>query len=412
MSKRFIGKNVLQAAIERIEWTFDSFHRIYCSFSAGKDSTAMMHLVMDEARRRNKRIGVLFIDWECQFSMTINHARKMFDDYAQWIDPYWVSIPMTTWNGCSQHEPEWICWEHGKQWVRDKENISIADSGFFDFYKPNMMFEEFVPLFGQWYARGERTACFVGIRTQESLNRFRTIARSKPMIDCKSFTTNVIDDCWNVYPIYDWKTEDIWTYAAKSGTPQNPLYSRMHQAGLTIHQMRICEPFGDTQRKGLWLYQVIEPEMWAKMVARVAGANTGALYANESGNILGNSSLVCPVGHTWKTYVKFLLTSMPPKTAEHYRNKIAVYLKWWSSRGYENGIPCEADKKLESIGKAPSWRKIAKTILRNDYWCRWLGFSPTKTAAYAKYTDLMRRRRKEWNISDIEPAPSQEPTQC
>jgi len=90
-----LGKNVLEAARERISWTFDEFPRVYCSFSAGKDSTAMMHLVMEEAKRRNRRIGVLFIDWECQFSMTIKHARKMFGDYSGWIDPYWVSIPLT-----------------------------------------------------------------------------------------------------------------------------------------------------------------------------------------------------------------------------------------------------------------------------------------------------------------------------
>ncbi len=71
MPKKMLGKNVLEAARERISWTFDEFPRVYCSFSAGKDSTAMMHLVMEEAKRRNRRIGVLFIDWECQFSMTI-----------------------------------------------------------------------------------------------------------------------------------------------------------------------------------------------------------------------------------------------------------------------------------------------------------------------------------------------------
>jgi predicted phosphoadenosine phosphosulfate sulfurtransferase len=54
------------------------------------------------------------------------------------------------------------------------------------------------------------------------------------------------------------------------------------------------------------------------------------------------------------------------------------------------------------MGKAPSWRKVAKSILRNDYWCRWLGFSPTKTTAYQRYTELMRRRRKEWQILDTE----------
>jgi predicted phosphoadenosine phosphosulfate sulfurtransferase len=399
-----LGKNVLDAARERIAWTFDNFERIYCSFSAGKDSTAMMHLVMEEAKRRNQTIGVLFIDWECQFTITIQHARRMFDQYAQWIEPYWVAIPMTTWNGCSQHEPEWIAWDENKTWVRDKEDISIKRGDFFDFYVPNMMFEEFVPLFAQWYGRGKRTACFVGIRTQESLNRFRTVAREKPMLDGKPYTTNVVDDCWNVYPIYDWRTEDIWTYAAKSGTTYNRLYDRMHQAGMTIHQMRICEPFGDTQRQSLWLYQVVEPEMWAKLVERVAGANTGALYGNERGNILGKGDIACPKGHTWRSYVHFLLGSMPPRTAEHYKNKIAVYLKWWKTRGYPDDIPHEADKKLEALGKAPSWRKIAKSILRNDYWCRWLGFSPTKTAAYQRYMDLMKRRRKEWKIYEPEDA--------
>ena len=93
-----------------------------------------------------------------------------------------------------------------------------------------------------------------------------------------------------------------------------------------------------------------------------------------------------------------VLAFIHPKTSEHYKNKIAVYLNWWRARGYPEGIPNEADKKLEAAGKAPSWRKIAKSLLRNDYWCRWLGFSPTKTAAYSKYMDLMRRRRKEWQI--------------
>lgn len=43
-------------------------------------------------------------------------------------------------------------------------------------------------------------------------------------------------------------------------------------------------------------------------------------------------------------------------------------------------------------------RKVCKTFLRNDYWCKGLGFSPTKSAAYKKYQELMARRRKDWNI--------------
>ena len=74
---------------------------------------------------------------------------------------------------------------------------------------------------------------------------------------------------WNVYPIYDWKTEDIWIYHAKTNKLYNHLYDRMHQAGLSIHQQRICQPYGDDQRKGLWLFHIIEPETWSRIVARV-----------------------------------------------------------------------------------------------------------------------------------------------
>ena len=70
------------------------------------------------------------------------------------------------------------------------------------------------------------------------------------------------------------------------------------------------------------------------------------------------------------------------------------------NRGYEDGIPDEADYKMEMSGKVPSWRRICRTLLRNDYWCKGLGFSPTKSSAYKKYIELCKRRRHEWGIFD------------
>lgn len=400
MPKTFLDVNVLDAAKDRINWTFDNFDRIYCSFSAGKDSGVMTHLVMEEARKRNRKIGLFFLDWECQFDLTIKFAKQIFDEYQDVIEPYWVSVPIKTWNACSMYEPEWTAWDEEKKnlWVREKDEISIKDGEFFPFWYPGIMFEEFVPTFGQWYAKGEKCACFVGIRAQESLNRFRTVSREKPMYEGKAFTTNVVENVWNVYPIYDWNTEDIWRYHGKTGKSYNKLYDRMHQAGMTIHQMRICEPMGDESRKGLWLYQVVEPVTWSKLVLRINGANTGKVYSNEKGNIMGNHSISLPSGHNWESFAKSLLTSCPPKTAEHYKNKIAVYINWWKKHGYENGIPDEAPLKIENAGKAPSWRRVCKTLLKNDYWCKYMGFSPTKTSAYKKYEDLMKRRRMKWGI--------------
>ncbi len=400
MPKHGLGVDVLTAAKQRVAWTFDEFERIYCSFSAGKDSGVMMHLVCQEARKRGRRVGVFFLDWEAQFTLTIDYARRMFAEYADCIDPYWMAVPVKTWNACSMHEPEWTAWDQERKnlWVRQPDEISITDPSSMPFWYEGIMFEEFVPEFGKWYAQGEKCAAFVGIRTQESLNRFRSLARDKPMYDGKPYTTNVVENVWNVYPIYDWQTEDIWAFNGKYGADYNKLYDRMHQAGMTIHQMRICEPFGDESRKGLWLYQVIEPSIWARLVLRVNGANTGKLYSNERGNVMGNHTITLPDGHTWESFAVSLLNSLPPKTAQHYKNKIAVYMRWWMQRGYPEGIPDVSDLKLENNQKAPSWRRVCKTLLRNDYWCKYLGFSPTKTSAYQKYNELMAKRRKDWGI--------------
>lgn len=402
MPKKPIGVDVLSAARERIAWTFDTFERVYISFSGGKDSTVLFHMVMEEAERRNRRIGVLFVDWECQFTSTVQHVKNMLSLYADRIDPYWIALPIKTVNGCSQIEPEWTAWDPEKKhlWTHQPDPMSITDPNAIPFYYDGMTFEEFVPLFGKWYSNNEPCACFVGLRSDESLNRFRAIAMAKEKKDGKVYTTNVVDDVWNVYPMYDWRVEDDWTYLGKTGKCYNPLYDRMHQAGVKLSQMRVDEPFGDVQRQGLWLYHIIEPTMWSKLVARVEGVNSMSMYARDGGTMVGTKSLKLPEGHTWHSFSMSILNSMPPKTAEHYKNKIAVYLKWYRERGYPEGVPDEADQRLERAGKVPSWREICRALLRNDYWCTGLGFSPTKTSAYSKYMELMRRRRSNWGIFD------------
>ena len=152
-----------------------------------------------------------------------------------------------------------------------------------------MEFEEFIVLFGEWYIRTHNAspaAAFIGIRTDESLNRFRTIAVwDKGMFAGKRYTTEVSEGLYNVYPIYDWQVEDIWRYHARyPEKPHNEVYDRMHLAGLTLSQMRLCQPYGDDQKRGLWLYHLIEPQTWGRVVARVNGANSGALYIEETGD--------------------------------------------------------------------------------------------------------------------------------
>jgi len=403
MSKHYLQINTHDAAIERIKWTFDNFNKIYLSFSGGKDSTVMLHLVMQEAIKRNRKVGLLFIDLEGQYKVTIDFIKSCYELYENFIIPYWVCLPIHLRNAVSVFETHWICWDKKavKQWIRNPDIISITDYNYFPFFHEGMEFEEFVPAFGEWFAEGEECACFVGIRTDESLNRFRTIAsKSKIKKDNKPYTTKVKENLFNVYPIYDWKTSDLWIFHNKNKTlPYNRLYDLMHLAGLTINQMRICQPYGDDQRKGLWLFHLIEPETWAKVVARVNGANSGALYVNESGNINGYRKISKPPNHTYQSFANMLINSMPPKTKIHYQNKISVFVKWWMQRGYESGIPDEAEYKLEADKKVPSWRRVCKSLLRNDYWCKGMSFTQHKSEAYNKYLKLMETRKNNWQLN-------------
>jgi len=405
MPKRTIEGNVMVNAEVRIYEAFANFEKVYLSFSAGKDSTVMLHIACDIARETGRKLGVLLVDLEGQYKLTIEHAKKMLDEYSDVVDVYWVCLPISLRNAVSVFEPQWICWDEDKKedWIRNPPEGAITDHNYFPFFEKGMEFEDFVPMFGEWYADGDPCCCLVGIRADESLNRFRTIAStSKVRFNDYQYTTKVTDNVFNWYPIYDWKTKDIWVYHVKNPDKRfNELYEIMHKAGVPLGHQRICQPYGDDQRRGLWLFHLIEPESWAKIVSRVSGANSGALYVQESGNISGYNKIDKPEGHTWKSFAMLLINTMPPQTKTHYENKIGLFCKWWSEMGYPEGIPDEADYNLEVKKKAPSWRRVCKSLLRNDYWCKGLGFTQHKTGAYKKYLELMNKRKAEGKVKTL-----------
>ncbi|WP_312624512.1 DUF3440 domain-containing protein [Scandinavium sp.] len=395
-----LNQSVVNASTERVIWTLTNFKRVCVSFSGGKDSTVMLHLTGQLARKLNKKFSVLFIDWEAQFSSTIEHCENMRREYADVIDTfYWVALPLTTPNALTQFSPEWQCWEPGVPWVRQPPEHAITDPSFFPFYQKGISFEQFVREFAEWFSQKRPAAVTIGIRADESYTRFLAIASQRKLrfADDKPWTSIAPGGhAWYVYPIYDWKTADIWTWFSRSGLSYNPLYNLMYQAGVPLRYMRICEPFGPEQRQGLWLYHVLEPDRWAAMCERVGGAHSGGVYAGHDNQFYGHRKIEKPEGHSWKTYALFLLETMPPPTAEHYRNKIAVYLHWYQKQGTED-IP---DTQTGDTGSKdiPSWRRICKVLLNNDYWCRMLSFSPTKSQHYKRYSQRMAKKRQEWGI--------------
>lgn len=381
-------QDVNQAARERIRHILRHFPHFYVSLSGGKDSGVLLNLAIEESEKLGRLpVDVLIIDFEAQYQHTIKFLERMAKTGK--IRPYWVCLPLSLRNAVSQYQPKWLCWDPNAQdkWVRPYPNVAgvITDPTFFPFFETGMEFEEFVVEFAKWYQAKHQTsiAALVGIRADESLNRYRTIKNQhKARFHHHAWTTKLGDQMYSAYPIYDWKTRDIWIANGRFCWDYNRIYELMYKAGVSLAQQRLCQPFGDDQRKGLWLYHILEPHTWQKLIERVEGCNFGARYCKDQGRILGYYRFTLPKGYTYRKYSKFLLQTMPPHLALHYRKRIYQFLTWWRHHGHQFGvthIPDAADPKLENSKKLPSWRRICKVLIKNDYWCRGLSFGQNKS---------------------------------
>lgn len=387
MGKVYTNKDVLTASLERYEYIFKEFDNIYFSFSGGKDSSVMVQLAAKVARKLNKKFDVLFIDLEAQYQETIRHVKEVKEDISDVVNNfYWVCLPLSLRNASSIIQPKWVCWDEKdkEKWVRDMPaNVINENNCPWEWFKSEMEFEQFIADFARWYnTTFGKSAIGIGIRTDESLNRFRTIISDrKETINGYGWTTRVkeTDNAYHFYPIYDWSVEDVWGAVSKFNLKHNYIYELMYKNGLSLHEQRLCQPYGDDQRNGIDQFRYIEPETWEKVLNRVHGVNFANIYARTS--LLGNIKSEKPKEMTWEQYSVFLLESLgiyAPELRDHYYKKIKTFIEWHLTNEEIEKIPDIADKKMESAKKTASWRRIARAIEKNDFWMTRLSFSQTK----------------------------------
>jgi len=236
-------------------------------------------------------------------------------------------------------------------------------------------------------------ASLVAIRSDESLNRYKAVAKridgpKKSAYHDRSGATvrwgTVMQDeppIVSFYPIYDWRVEDVWHFHSAEGVPHNRIYDQMYLAGVPLSQQRICQPYGDDQRRGLDIWAKTEPDTWRRILDRVVGVNYGARYAGQK--ILGyHRGLGVPEGHTWKSYTFFLLSTVPDVMRERYLSNFAVFLEWWMRHGYPTMKQVHDDEtqalKESTRRRLPSWRRLALAIIKNDFLCHSLSIGAVK----------------------------------
>ena len=417
--REYIGIDVYEASMNRIDYIFKNFERIYISFSGGKDSGVMLNLVLKYMRENGikEKIGLMTLDNEANYNHSLDFMHKIIQENLDLLDVYWCCLPITLPCTVSSYMTEWQCWgvEDESKWIRpmpDEDYIVNMGNHKFDFFHENMMYDEFWDKFGDWYGQGKKTACLIGIRTEESLNRWRAILnQSKVTLGGHMWTKKNTKYVYNCYPIYDWRTDDIWIANYKYDWLYNELYDIFWKAGLSIYQMRVASPFMSESKSSLNMYRVIDPNVWQRLVSRVQGANFIATYGKQ----LNYNSFKLPEGHTWRSFTKFLLDTLPKEVSENFRMRFIQSLKFWGRVG--RGLPDyiieelkehdvnvkingltphgNADLKRVRINPFPdhcdflsshksdvaSWKRFALTILKNDHTCKYLGLAPTKEQA-------------------------------
>ncbi len=185
--KHYQDADVHAATLSRLRLVFRNFERVCVAFSGGKDSSVTLqwrwtwHASWDAARWT-----YCSSTWRGSTgppSITSARCSGRPD-----VRPWWVCLPLNLRNASSLEEPYWCCWEPGAEadWVRPlpKQRGVISDPAFFPFYRYRMEFEEFVAGFNAWLAREEPTAFLVGIRSDESLNRYLAVKRRSRAKQC------------------------------------------------------------------------------------------------------------------------------------------------------------------------------------------------------------------------------------
>ncbi len=285
--------NVYEATNARLKTIFEEFDNVYVSFSGGKDSGVMLNATVEFIKKNypGRKLGVFHIDYEAQYQMTTDYVDSELSKHSEILEVYRICLPIAASCATSMHQGYWIPWDKDNKdlWVRDLPANGIT--------KSNHEFE--------WFTKG--------MWDYELQERFSGWLHTNK--NAKKMTLSAFIDLYDAYPVFDWKVEDVWIANGKFEWDYNKLYDLFYKAGVPYSKMRVASPFHDCGIENLKLYKVIDPKNWAKMVGRTNGVNFAGIYGGTTA--MGWRSIKLPKGHTWKSYMEFILKTLPPS---HLRN--------------------------------------------------------------------------------------------
>ena len=344
--KYYQSKNVYEAALERIEYLYNEFPNVEVSISGGKDSTALMHLCIEVARKLNRLpVRAYWLDQEAEWRQTVEYMRLV--QAMPEVAFSWYQIPFDIFNASSHDDDMLHCWREGDEWIRPKEANSIKENT----YGVNR-FHKFLDGYLGFLYPDEKACQLGGVRADESYVRFLAVssATSYKHITYGAYLYSSPKH-FLFYPIYDWRVDDVWHYISSNNLLYNKIYDAFFQYGIHPRAMRVSNLTHEVAVKNLMTVQDLEQDTWDSIVSRLDSAN--------SIKHLQRAAITCPrelpfMFSTWREYRDFLLEKMI--TDEKVRNKM--------SRKFAN-----CDKKFVGTRyETGIYMTEIETIIRNDHY--------------------------------------------
>jgi len=354
-TKLFLEENCYEAAIKRISYIFDNFENINVSVSGGKDSTALYWICVNEAVKRTRKITVFFLDQEAEYGSTIEIIEQMMRHPN--VVPEWYQVPIYMTNATSFQKEMLYAWGEGEKWMREKSEIAI-----------HSISEKYPKRFYEFFKWKERrimnTAFLVGLRSGESINRFRAVTKNPGYNNI--LWSSVIPKnktSFKFYPIYDWGIGDVWKFISDNELPYNSIYDKMFSANHNYYNtMRVSNLIHEKSFHCLTELQALEPETYQKLLDRISGVHCASLYAKDK-YIYDNSDLPESFS-SWRAYRDYILETTPyekkerfikrfdgqPKTEDVYQQQVKQLL----TNDWENNLALDLkkqDKKNEVLTK-------------------------------------------------------------
>lgn len=348
---------VLEEAYKRYDWIFDNFDHVGVAVSGGKDSTVVLEMAIEVARKRNRLpVDVVFIDQEGELQHTIDYFHRLKERTDE-IKLHWFQIPIKINVSSNSVDNYMYCWgeDFKGKWIRDKEPDSIHEN---TYAAPDCYFNDLFDAICVKHFPYEKFALIGGMRAEEAPKRlkgltsgdvYKGVTWGKPFKGAKAHFV--------FYPLYDWSYIDIWKYIDEKGADYNKIYDLMYNVGVPTSSMRVSALFHENSINSFSYLAEVEKDNWNKIVNRVYGANT---YKNAKG------VYQCPeqlpyMFQSWREYSEHLLENLVnDDMREFYRTEVEKNWKWFLAN--VNKFKDQHGTKDDKF-----WQTVVTTYLKNDF---------------------------------------------